>query len=262
MSTRPKVLVIDDNQAQLAVVAAWLRHDGFEVVEKDSPIGTSQAFQREKPGVVLIDIHMPALAGTALANMLARDARANNAVIVFYSSTDPARLSDLPRTSPILGAIHKTESRAKFLSQLHGLLDSRIDAAPEPSSRQSIVVVDDDEVQLAVLRAWLESAGFEVITHASPIGVTSIINRVKPAVILIDVEMPILSGPALVQIIEKNVRHKVDIVFYSGKDRVELDGLIRINPALVRGAIRKTNNGPLFLRQLQQLLSARGAPAS
>ena len=49
-----------------------------------------------------------------------------------------------------------------------------------------ILVVDDSHVHLVVVRAWLESVGCEVLTHASSLGAASMVFREKPDVVLLD----------------------------------------------------------------------------
>jgi len=242
-----KVLLIDDDAIQLAIVSAWLQHDGLEVIPRDTPIGTYQAFLRHRPDLVLLDVQMPAMAGPSLATLLSREAAAQQVGIIFYSGQSGEALRGLPQGPPVLGAIHKTADGQHFLAQLHRLVSTGRRRGPGKA-----LVVDDDPVQLAIVRAWLEAEGLSVVSHASSIGVTAIVNRERPEVALVDVEMPVLSGPALVQTLEKNVKYELAIIFYSGKDAAELDGLVR-GHRLVRGAIRKGSDPARFMAEFKRL---------
>src|SRR5438105_318288 len=53
---------------------------------------------------------------------------------------------------------------------------------------QKVLIVDDDSVVLFVVQAWLQSAGFEVLTHDSPFGTASLIRRERPAILLLDMQ--------------------------------------------------------------------------
>lgn len=245
-----KILLIDDDPIQLAIITAWLEFEGLEVLARNSPIGTCHTFHCYRPDLVLLDVQMPAMAGTALAALLAKDAAARQVPIIFYSG-NPISLADLPLASPVIGTVTKTGDGADFMAQLRRLVEATRDRP-----RLKVLLVDDDPLQLVMVQAWLESDHFEVVTHQSSIGVTAIINRARPNVALIDVEMPVLSGPALVQTIERNVKYDLSIIFYSGKSQVVLDELVR-GCKLVRGAIRKTGNGPQFMAEMKRLIEPR-----
>jgi len=52
-----------------------------------------------------------------------------------------------------------------------------------------------------VVRETLEEDGFDVIELGSPVGMSSVVNREKPEVVLMDVEMPAIEGDKAVQIL-------------------------------------------------------------
>jgi CheY-like chemotaxis protein len=64
-----------------------------------------------------------------------------------------------------------------------------------------ILILDDSEVLLAVARASLEAAGYTVATRESPIGFSAMLRDEQPDLALIDVLMPALAGPRLVEIL-------------------------------------------------------------
>ena len=64
-----------------------------------------------------------------------------------------------------------------------------------------ILILDDSEVLLAVARASLEAVGHVVVTRDSPIGFSAMVQSERPDLALIDVLMPALAGPRLVEIV-------------------------------------------------------------
>ncbi|MBK8234223.1 MAG: response regulator [Deltaproteobacteria bacterium] len=58
----------------------------------------------------------------------------------------------------------------------------------------TILVVDDDELVADLLRAVLERAGMRVVVHTSGFGLAVAVRKHRPALVVLDVNMPGLSG--------------------------------------------------------------------
>ena len=99
-----------------------------------------------------------------------------------------------------------------------------------------ILIVDDDETHLACARELLEAEGYQVEVHQTGFGATERLIRSRPDLVLIDVNMPALSGEALVGILRKRVHAAgVRVFLYSSNDedalrkaasRLQIDGYV------------------------------------
>ena len=89
--------------------------------------------------------------------------------------------------------------------------------------KQKIVAVDDSELVLSVLRTWLGSAGYDVITRCNPVGTGALILRERPDLVLLDVGMPLLTGGEISHSVKMNpgLQHTV-IVLHSSCPEAEL----------------------------------------
>lgn len=86
-----------------------------------------------------------------------------------------------------------------------------------------ILIIDDDNSHLLAAKEILESEGYAVITHNQALGATVIARQVNPDLILLDINMPGLSGERLAQIIGRNLNSaNVPILFYSSNDEDSL----------------------------------------
>jgi DNA-binding response OmpR family regulator/DNA-binding CsgD family transcriptional regulator len=65
---------------------------------------------------------------------------------------------------------------------------------PEPSPRQTILIVDDFPANLGVLLDFLDSAGYQVLVAESGKGALSQLEYAQPDFILLDVAMPGIDG--------------------------------------------------------------------
>jgi chemotaxis family two-component system response regulator PixG len=114
-----------------------------------------------------------------------------------------------------------------------------------------VLLVDDDPVAVTVVRRWLETAGYEVIARDTPFGTAGMILKHRPDVLLLDVEMPGLDGEVLADAAVRG-SHRVEIVFYSGKDTEVLARLVKKHGAL--GAIHKSSEGNSFVLSFNTLV--------
>ena len=103
-------------------------------------------------------------------------------------------------------------------------------------ARRHILVVDDDHAHLQSTKGILESEGYQVTIHDQPFGSTQMILRTRPDLVLLDVNMPGLSGDRLIDVYRANGQTRnVRVLLYSSNDedslrelatKLQLDGYI------------------------------------
>ncbi len=79
-----------------------------------------------------------------------------------------------------------------------------------------VLHVDDDEPTLRTVARHLEASGFTVFSTTSPF-IAPIIKKERPDIIVMDVDMPMLSGDKIVSIIRGNEFSTLPVIFFSGK---------------------------------------------
>jgi DNA-binding NtrC family response regulator len=126
-------------------------------------------------------------------------------------------------------------------------------------ARGQILVVDDDIVVLEVTRERLERAGFSVVTRTNALGTSAYIRKEKPPYVLLDVNMPGLSGDALAKLIADG-DFRPRIILHSSQGREALAALALQCGAI--GVIEKTDDDDYFRTQLEGCIRARvGGPS-
>ena len=86
-----------------------------------------------------------------------------------------------------------------------------------------ILVIDDDRTHLRTTQDLLEDDGYDVITHVSGFGATERIMVTRPDLVLLDINLPALSGEALLPIIKgrESIRG-TPVVLHSSNDESDL----------------------------------------
>ena len=115
VSTKPRVLVADDEPAITALVAEMLGFAGFEVVQASGSVEAITRARAEPPDLVLLDVMMPDLDGRDACKLLKMDETLRRIPVILFSSADerdvhwrsagadgflqkPFRIRDLPAT--------------------------------------------------------------------------------------------------------------------------------------------------------------------
>lgn len=124
-------------------------------------------------------------------------------------------------------------------------------------SRNRIMIVDDSRLPLQIARDILEKEGYEVITRENPIGTTAAIKTEKPDCLLLDVNMPGLSGSEVMDFISINCPEGLKIILHSSLEEEELDKIAKEKGA--HGFIKKTNNSSLFVAKFKDILERESA---
>lgn len=117
-----------------------------------------------------------------------------------------------------------------------------------------ILVIDDDDKALAIARRQLEAAGYEVLTSDSALRLPQIVQREKPTLVLLDVEMPALSGEHVLDLTTLfDFLRQTPIVLHSAKSDDELKALVARSNAI--GYIKKSFNAISFVSQVEKFIS-------
>ena len=103
--------------------------------------------------------------------------------------------------------------------------------------KKKLLVVDDDPLMLRTIRGWL-SGDYDVSVVTSGQTALAFLKKFTPDLLLLDYEMPVMSGPQLLEKLRADVSlAKIPVFFLTGKDDAE--GLARINSLNPQGCILK-----------------------
>lgn len=118
-----------------------------------------------------------------------------------------------------------------------------------------ILVVDDSQILLESTALALEDAGHEVRTLDNPLSVAAVVRRESPDLMLIDLNMPTLTGDMVTRIVSQyGVGKTMKVILYSDVDEAELAR--RTAACGATGYISKRHTGPELARRVGLVLAA------
>ncbi|NIQ97140.1 MAG: response regulator [Desulfuromonadales bacterium] len=117
-----------------------------------------------------------------------------------------------------------------------------------------MVIIDDCKLTLAIARDIMEDAGYDVETAESGIAANSFIYQTPPpALILIDVVMPMLNGDRKVKLLkDRDSSSNIPVVLMSSKSAEELQALKESSGA--DGFVPKPLNRDELLDEVRRLI--------
>jgi PAS domain S-box-containing protein len=217
------VLVIDDDPAVRELMRRFLTKEGFAVVEAGTGDEGFAMARDVRPCVVTLDVMMPGSDGWAvLARLKADPATADIPVVMLTIVDDRGRGYSLGAadylTKPIdwnrLGAILR-----KYLARGRG---------------DTVLVVDDDPDNRDVIRRYLDREGWKTAEAADGEEGLRKFAETPPAVILLDLMMPVLDGFGFLDELAKRFPgHRVPVVILTAKELTPED-FDRLNGRVAR----------------------------
>jgi two-component system, OmpR family, response regulator len=93
---------------------------------------------------------------------------------------------------------------------------------------KTVLIIDDDERHLLSAKGIIEELGYRVELHGSPFRSTEKVLKLKPDLVLLDVNMPALPGDRLCAILRSEPELRtVPIYLYSSNDEDLLRRAVR-----------------------------------
>jgi len=170
--------------------------------------------------------------------------------IVFYGNSE--KISDIKNEcldDRIVATFTKPAENDKIVSKVVKI----IELIENPNQRKTVLVVDDSGPMLRTVMGWLENDYTVMLANSAKSALDSI-NRKKPDLILLDYEMPICSGPQLLQMLREDERTgDIPVIFLTSKsDSDSVKAVLALRP---QGYILKTTSESMILEKLKNFFS-------
>lgn len=229
-----KILVIDDNAVNRRILTEQLGMWGFDTVAADGgPEGLAVLAEAARIGLVIdavvLDYHMPEMNGLEVAAHIRGDGRFSDLAIIFLTSMDmagddsvfaamnvqahlmkPARANLLRSTVVDVVRGVRTRRRAALVDRAAPAANPAVlptpqrptsvpvsvasDALVTPASSLHVLVAEDNDVNQIVFTQILQTTGLSFLLVKNGAEAVDAWREHDPAVILMDVSMPVMNG--------------------------------------------------------------------
>lgn len=199
-------LIVEDSNAASAQIARYLQELDVGVIIEETGEKAVERAAFHRPDVILLDILMPGLSGWEVLATLKADPRTQAIPVIIVSVVDEqARGLAAGAAEHLVKPLTRESLRAAVRRVLHTSKSANSHVAPvqqatvlsqaqEESPSPLILLVEDNIVNQQSLNNYLRAKGYRVILAANGIEAITQAQEFKPALILMDIQMPLMDG--------------------------------------------------------------------
>jgi PAS domain S-box-containing protein len=228
------IVVIDDNEINRRILSEQLSMWGFDgIAAENGRTGLAilaTAFEMKvHVDAVILDYHMPEMNGADVARLIRGDARFADVPLIFLTSMDvaasdeefaalsgqahlmkparanvlrntiievvrTARQQQLLRDETAADVVATPEPAPDPRTELRSAIETAESALPRHTDRIAILVAEDNEVNQIVFTQILEAMNISFLVVGNGEEAVTAWKRLSPALIMMDVSMPVMNG--------------------------------------------------------------------
>ncbi|HKE89279.1 MAG TPA: response regulator, partial [Gemmatimonadales bacterium] len=119
---KPTVLIVDDDQVVCQQLVSLLRAAGYPSISTLDPVQGFMVAQRERPGLILLDINLPAGGGLMLLERLSKTTTTQLIPIIVITASEDQALEHQVRVKGAAGFMRKPIQTEPLLAAIDATL--------------------------------------------------------------------------------------------------------------------------------------------
>jgi CheY-like chemotaxis protein len=196
------ILVVDDNALNLKLARLLLASKGYKIQTAETGLEALKLAEEIHPDLILLDIQLPGIDGLEVARRLKRNPATLDIPVVALTAYAMQGDEEKARAAGCDGYITKPIDTTKLPIQVRSYLD----ALGQGKRSRSVLLVDDDPVQLKLQCLAFEKAGYDVASADDGASALEKAAHSRVDIIVSDVLMHRLDGFRLCQAVRSDSR--------------------------------------------------------
>jgi CheY-like chemotaxis protein len=243
------VLVIDDNVETLETIKLYLS-DVMDVTVAASGKQGLHYVQQKHFDVILLDIEMPTMDGFMTLEQLRNlEDSINIPVIMLTGKRDKMSVTNSIAMG-VDGYLVKPVSKEALIDKVTEVCEKR----KQNLGRRTLLAIDDDMSYLKQVNSFLQDYYNVIMINSTKLALEYLTNHV-PDIILLDHQMPLYNGVAVLSIIRQNEKCKdIPVIVLSGC--LDKEALLDFYPYKPAAILAKPTSKETLLENISEALSA------
>jgi CheY-like chemotaxis protein/nitrogen-specific signal transduction histidine kinase len=249
---QPLALVIEDDDLAAELLRLQLENAGFRVARAATAESALQLAAQECPDLITLDIMLPGMNGWDFLKRFKRYPQYAGVPVVIVSI-----VADRNRGLS-LGASQVLQKPVGRKQLERALAAAGIPAAAN-GSQHTVLVVDDDPKAIKLLRSYLESAGYRVLSATNWQEGIDLARQQHPDLIVLDLLMPEVNGFEVVEALKRDAAMAtIPIVIVTAK-QMSAEDHIRLNGDVMKVIEKAEFDQGQFIGEVKRAMSWKGS---
>ena len=186
-----RTLVVEDSRTVSDQLRRYLEELDSEVLVL--PHGTGAATQAEafRPDAILLDIYLPDESGWEVLEELKANPLTSDIPVVIISDADERERGLQAGAAEY---VVKPVSRMQLRAAMMLVLGSHIEETHAKAGRPSVLLAEDNEMNIVSITDYLEAKGFQVRVARDGVDALEALATERPDLVLMDIQMPRMDG--------------------------------------------------------------------
>ncbi len=243
------ILIVDDDLTNVEVLETHLSHAGFRVLEAFDGKSAFDILQTQEVDLILCDVMMPVVDGYTFAMKIRNHDTLRNIPLVFVSAKDQTLDKVKGYNAGGLDYLTKPIEKEELLLKVNAILNYQQRLREKPGlpeavktddtvyetdhekeeeyatikrgNGERILVVDDEPINVEVLKTHLSQYNYQVLTASNGFEALEKIDTDSPDLVLLDLMMPKISGFRVCQIIRHDMQLRdLPIIMLTAKSNI------------------------------------------
>ncbi|OGS22202.1 MAG: hypothetical protein A2252_12360 [Elusimicrobia bacterium RIFOXYA2_FULL_39_19] len=213
---KKKILVIEDETAMSSLLKGHIEKCGYDVELSQHGKEAVVKARRLKPDLITIDVLMPDIDGIAVLKSLRSNEETRSIPVIFVTIV-PAEVDKIKSGMGIIDIIQKPFE----FNRVKACLDRIENALDEKKNRKIILLIDDEQEALGLVRHCLEKR-FDVFCKTNGSEGVELAKDIIPDILIVDILMPEMNGVEVIkEIRECSLTKNIPIIVLTASDTDE-----------------------------------------
>jgi CheY-like chemotaxis protein len=193
------VLVVDDAEESCAVMRVTLEYAGALVIAVNSARAAYEALSHVTFDIMVVDLRMPGEDGPAFAQAVQRVPLLRTIPLLAVTAYHELYDRDALRAAGFVQVLRKPFVVPDLVQAIERIVAAKPDRYADSNAETAedlplVLIVDDNDDHRVMLALYVRSAGFRVIEAIDGTSAVGKARRLRPNVILLDLNLPGLKG--------------------------------------------------------------------
>lgn len=232
------ILIVDDDPDFGRMMRRLLERRGHHVVLTQSAAEIVERAVVVAPDIVVLDRGLPGITGDEAVRRLGADPRTRTVPVLLTSAGSYGLNEGRRDVHPCCRALLKSGRGSEMVAAIEQHATSTALALTQaPATPKTLLLAEDDIDVREQAAAWLEQEGFAIHTaNDGSEAIRALVSGLRPAAIVLDLMMPVLSGWAVYEWLRGSPHKDVPVIVWTAAGRTVGTETLRDAPIVEKGA--------------------------